>query len=156
MKAASLVKAQVLCFLVFFSLLLPFGENVVEAAYTYQGKVNANVLNVRSKPGTTYSIVGKLKKSQVVTVTGQKNGWSNVSFSNKSGWVSTKYLIAVTWQGYVKATNLYLRSTPNSKGKILATLQSGTPVTVQGREGSWLKVSVPSKKSTGWISSAYI
>ncbi|MBT2757241.1 SH3 domain-containing protein [Mesobacillus foraminis] len=156
MKAASLVKAQVLCFLVLFSLLAPFSGNIAEAAYTYQGKVNANVLNVRSKPGTTSSIVGKLKKSQVVTVTGQQSGWSKITFGKKTGWVSAKFLATVTWKGYVNATNLYLRGTPNSKGKILATLKSGTPVTVQGKDGSWLKITVPSSKRTGWVSASYI
>ncbi|MFS0636122.1 SH3 domain-containing protein, partial [Mesobacillus foraminis] len=156
MKAASLVKVLVLCFLVLFSLILPFSGNIAEAAYTYQGKVNANVLNVRSKPGTTSSIVGKLKKSQVVTVTGQQSGWSKIIFGKKTGWVSAKFLTSVTWKGYVNATSLYLRSTPASKGKIVATLKSGTPVTVQGKDGSWLKITDPSSKKTGWVSTSYI
>lgn len=51
--------------------------------------VRADVLNVRSGPGTTYSTVGSLKKGQEIFVT-EKNGWCEVSMGDK--WVSSTYL----------------------------------------------------------------
>ncbi|WNF22674.1 N-acetylmuramoyl-L-alanine amidase [Mesobacillus jeotgali] len=153
MKVASFGKI-LLSFLVLFSLIFSFQANSTEAAYTYQAKVNADVLNVRSQPGTAYSIKGKLLKSQVVTVLGQKNGWSRIVYKTTTGWVSSKFLTSVRWTGYVTATNLYLRSAPS--GKILGTLSKATSLTVYGKDGSWYKVYVPSIRKYGWVHSSYV
>lgn len=154
MKVASFGKV-VLCFLVLFSFIVSFEGIRTEAAYAYQAKVTADVLNVRSQPGTTYSIVGKVTKSQVVTVLEQKNGWSRINYGSMNGWVSSQYVTAVTWTGYVKATSLNLRNAPGG-ATIIGTLKNGTPLTVRGKDGTWLKVSVPSINKTGWVSASYV
>ncbi len=134
--------------------ILPHGE--AQAAYSYQGKVTADVLNVRVKPGTSYAIAGKLKRGQTVTVSAQQNGWAKVSSGKTAGWASSKYISSVNWRGYVNATSLNMRSLPTTRGKVIASLPKSTVVTVQGTESSWLKVYVPSKKKTGWVSQSYI
>lgn len=153
MRFASLGKT-ILCFLVLFSFLVSFHAESTEAAYSFQAKVTADVLNVRSKPGTTYSIEGKVSKGQVVTVLEQKNGWSRISYGTKSGWVSSKYITAVTWTGYVTATRLNIRSTPG--GSVVGTLSKGTALTVYGKDGTWLKVYASSIRKTGWVSASYV
>jgi N-acetylmuramoyl-L-alanine amidase len=145
---------MLLCFLVLFSFLFSFQAVRTEAAYSFQAKVNADVLNVRSQPGTSYSIVGKLTKGKVVTVLEQKNGWSRMTYGTLSGWVSSQYLTATTWTGYVTATNLNLRSAPG--GSILGTLPKGTVLKVYGNDGTWLKVYSSSINKTGWVSSSYV
>jgi N-acetylmuramoyl-L-alanine amidase len=153
LKVASQSKL-LLCFLVLFSFLFSFQAHKAEAAYSFQAKVNADVLNVRAQPGTNYSVVGKLTKGQVVTVLEQKNGWSRMSYGTMSGWVSSQYLTASTWSGYVTATNLNIRSAPG--GSISGTLAKGTALKVYGNDGNWLKVYASSINKTGWVSSAYV
>ncbi|GAM14756.1 N-acetylmuramoyl-L-alanine amidase [Mesobacillus selenatarsenatis] len=153
LKVASFGKL-LLSFLVLLSFSLSFYADRTEAAYSFQAKVNADVLNVRSQPGTAYSIVGKLKQGQVVTVYEQKNGWSRISYGSLKGWVASQYITATTWTGYVTATNLNFRSAPG--GSILGSLPKGTAVKVYGADGSWLKVYASTLNKTGWVSSSYI
>ena len=63
--------------------------------------VNADVLNVRTSPGTNHSIVAKLKRNKYVEVIATEGDWVNVfwfdeNFKKKSGWVSKKYLSKVS------------------------------------------------------------
>ncbi|WP_071460855.1 N-acetylmuramoyl-L-alanine amidase [Bacillus massilinigeriensis] len=154
---ASMIK-KTLCLVVFVAMVLMSVLPGLQphAANSYQGKVTADILNVRAKPGTSYAIVGKLRNGQVVNVTSQQNGWLKVSVGRVNGWVSAKYISAVSWTGYVNATSLNLRSTPSMKGRVIASLPNGTSLTVRGSQSSWLKVYVPSKKMTGWVSQSYV
>ncbi|MEB2779531.1 N-acetylmuramoyl-L-alanine amidase [Algoriphagus sp. C2-6-M1] len=52
--------------------------------------VNANVLRVRSGPGTEYAIVDNLMKSEEVFISEEKNGWCKMSLEEK--WLSKTYL----------------------------------------------------------------
>ncbi|CAM3956458.1 SH3b domain-containing protein [Mesobacillus thioparans] len=153
MKVASFGKL-LLSIMVFLAFLFSFQADRTQAAYSFQAKVNADVLNVRSQPGTSYSIVGKLKESQVVTVYEQKNGWSRIVYGTVKGWVATQYISATTWTGYVTATNLNFRSAPG--GSVLGTLPKGTAVTVHGNDGTWLKVYATTLGKTGWVSGSYV
>lgn len=153
MKVASFGKL-LLSFLVLFSFSLSFHVDRTEAAYEFQARVNADVLNVRSQPGTTYSIVGKLTKSQVVTVYEQKNGWSRITSGSLKGWVSSRYITATTWTGYVTATNINFRSAPG--GSIIGSLPKGTALKVYGNDDTWLKVYASTLQKTGWVSSSYV
>jgi hypothetical protein len=62
-------------------------------ATTMSGVVNATTLNVRSGQGTTFKIIGTLKKGAVVKIgKNYSNGWSNIYFGAHGGFVSTKYI----------------------------------------------------------------
>lgn len=55
--------------------------------------VKADVLNVRSQPSKSGSIVGVVKKGNIVTAESEVyNGWIKISTSTISGYVSTEYL----------------------------------------------------------------
>lgn len=57
------------------------------------GTVLANVLNIRSGPGTTYSVISKLIKGSKIHVTGETNGWYKILLANGSlGYVSKTYM----------------------------------------------------------------
>ncbi|WP_053362542.1 SH3 domain-containing protein [Bacillus sp. FJAT-27251] len=155
MKTVSFV-SRIICILVIFTLFVSIDGNRAEAAYTYQEKVNVDILNVRANAGTGYAIIGKLKKDQVVTVHDNRQGWSKIAFGQGYGWVSSQYLTNVTWTGYVNATTLNVRSTPSTTARILTQVGTGTAVTVQGKNGSWMKVYIPSKRITGWVHGDYI
>lgn len=68
-------------------------SNWVNASYTKEVKryiINANVLNVRSGPGTNYPKVASLPKNQEVFVIEEKNNWFKISTDNK--WVKKEFL----------------------------------------------------------------
>jgi hypothetical protein len=55
------------------------------------GRVNAEILNVRSGPGTSYTIVGSLKLRTRVTIFDVQGDWTRIS-PDKEYWVSSVYL----------------------------------------------------------------
>lgn len=55
--------------------------------------INASSLNIRSGPGTGYTLVGSAAKGDKVTVLEQSGDWSKIKNSaGVTGWVLTKYL----------------------------------------------------------------
>ena len=57
--------------------------------------VIAGTLNVRSGPGTSYSIIGTLSKGTQVNVVSTSGSWSKIN-SPKTGWVASQYLTKIT------------------------------------------------------------
>ncbi|WP_368297486.1 N-acetylmuramoyl-L-alanine amidase [Cytobacillus firmus] len=151
---SSLVK--VFCVLVLLFHFVPQFTQSVHAAYSFEGRVNATILNVRAKATVSSSVIGKLKKGQVVTVSAQQKGWSKIKAGKTTGWVSSTYLSPATWTGYVTATSLNVRKLPNVNGPIVTKVPVNTAVTVEGKDGSWLKVYISGKKSRGWVSASYV
>ena len=56
---------------------------------SYQVKITANLLNVRSNAGTNNPIIGVIKKGSIYTVLQTKEGWGKIE--NPSGWISLDY-----------------------------------------------------------------
>jgi uncharacterized protein YraI len=54
------------------------------------GKVNANVLNVRSGPSTSFPVVFQLNKDQEVIVMEERNGWSRIGMNDI--WLSSSFI----------------------------------------------------------------
>lgn len=69
----------------------PSSEESIEGK---NGKVTSTVsLNVRSGPGTSYSIIGKLNGGDIVELKAKSSGWYKVKLSNgTTGWVSASYI----------------------------------------------------------------
>ena len=63
----------------------------VEAEPTYI-QVTVSVLNVRSGPDTSHSIVSSLKNERTVAVLGEENGWYRVVFADSKGQAITGYV----------------------------------------------------------------
>jgi hypothetical protein len=55
----------------------------------YTVKITADVLNVRSGPGTNYKINTTVKKGEVYTIIGEQNGWGKLK--SGAGWISLSY-----------------------------------------------------------------
>lgn len=53
---------------------------------------NGGTLNVRSGPGTNYSILASLSKGATVTILGEENGWYKVNYGSGEGYVSKQYI----------------------------------------------------------------
>ncbi len=120
-----------------------------------QATVTADV-NVRSGPGTSYSIVSVARKGSTVATTGVTNGgWTQVLINGTARWISTNYLTAgggstgtgsklgssnagnsslPVVAGQIRTTaNLYLRSAGNASASYASVLPGKTVVDVTGR-----------------------
>lgn len=54
--------------------------------------VTADVLAVRSGPGTNYSIIGSLTYGQAINVTSINGGWAKFRYADRTGYVSAACL----------------------------------------------------------------
>ena len=131
--------------------------NVTTSTYTRYVSTNSLNLNVRSGPGTGYSIVGSLRKGTAVTVSETNGSWSRIT-SPTSGWVSSSYLSS----SYVSTSNTagqtrktkacYLYSNSNLTGTRY-TYKANTTVTILSNVSSTVdKVRVNVTGRTAYIS----
>lgn len=61
--------------------------------------VATSSVNVRSGPGTGYSVVDVLEPGQPVSIEGRSGGWCAVSKAGPNGWVSCNYLSGASFDG---------------------------------------------------------
>jgi SpoIID/LytB domain protein len=54
--------------------------------------VDAAILNIRSGPGTSHRITGRLKRGARVTIISSSNGWYRIRFGNIQGYVLSEHL----------------------------------------------------------------
>jgi len=70
------------------SLFVPDAVTVASNSTANKGKmVRVRVLNVRSGPGTTYHILGTLKQGASVTIAGERSGWYQITYRNRTAYV---------------------------------------------------------------------
>ncbi|MBQ2830581.1 MAG: SH3 domain-containing protein [Oscillospiraceae bacterium] len=70
--------------------LLVYPASLFDSYKTYY--VNANKLNVRSGPGTSYDVVDQAIIGESVSVAAEQDGWMLVKYNKKLGWTSATYL----------------------------------------------------------------
>ena len=128
-------------------------------------------VNVRTGPGTSYSVLGYLNKGEKVTITGTvNNGWTQIKLPGGAlGYVSGAYLSSYYPSGNscpvvnnnvgtlykVNTGALNVRRGPGTNYGIVSTLQRGDQVTCIGQSGKWFKIAT-SDGSDAWVSSSYL
>mgnify|MGYP004617348813 CR=1 FL=1 len=141
------------------------------------GTVTCDVLNVRSGPGTSNSVIGSLKRGNSVAVKAKSNGWYKVSYGSGTGWVCGDY-VSVGQSSPAKAPAQSKPSSPSSSGgsagRISGTggagvnvrsgagtrygriggLAEGASVTIVGQSGGWYQIKYGS--GTGWVCGDYV
>ena len=99
------------------------------------GIVKADVLNIRSNPGTNNSIIGKLYNGESITVLSEQNNWYKIKKSNgQIGWVSAQYISLNNDQQDSSNEATYENIDNADKVVALAEKQIGKPY-VWGAEG---------------------
>jgi hypothetical protein len=56
---------------------------------SYLVRITADVLNVRSDAGTNFKVTTQVRKNEVYTIVGEKNGWGKLK--SGAGWISLEY-----------------------------------------------------------------
>ena len=127
-----------------FTMLLPAAAY---GYYTEDTRYATTSVNVRSGPGTKYSVVGGLNRGDMVKRTGESGKWTRVAYNGIEGYVYGKYLSDTdlsTLPLYPILKTVKVRSSPGRKYKIIGKIKKHTmtPVrtitTVNGKE--WLEV----------------
>ncbi len=124
-------------------------------------------LNVRSGPGTSYEVLGTLRKGQEVSTSGTTGGWTRIQFRGSQAYVASKYLRqkptpilstpAPLVAGSLRATTtaVNVRAGAAASYRLLQVLPTGTKVTLTGAAKSgYAQVVLGSRK--GWVASRYL
>ncbi len=126
-------------------------------------------LNMRSGAGTGYSILLTIPKGTSLKIESISGTWAKVSYSGRTGYVSTAYLVsssapapapapvpevptAEDWRS--TTANLNMRSGAGTGYSILTTIPKGTSLRIESLSGTWAKVSYSGR--TGYVSTAYL
>lgn len=130
--------------------------------------VTASVLNVRSGAGTNHGKIGSLKKGATVTYSAETNGWLQINYNNRVGFISKAYTKtqassspvpkpSTPNQGtamQITASVLNVRKGPGTSYKVVGTLSKGAKVTSLGTQSNgWVKISF--KGGVAYISGKY-
>ncbi|MFR1710335.1 MAG: SH3 domain-containing protein [Clostridium sp.] len=98
-------------------------------SHVVDGKVaiiNADVLNVRSGAGTSYSVVTTVRYGNKLPIISYTNGWYNVKVGNTSGYISGEY---VTIANENQSSNPVVKETP-----LIQSNYSGEDVVAKAEE----------------------
>ena len=137
-----------------------------------QGVVKVNsALNMRSGPGSNYGVIGTLRNNDKVEIIKEVDGWYEIRFNGKVGYVSKSYITIVNEEAnngtesvikegtvYGVSTNLNVRTGPGTSYQVVGYLLSGDKVKILGEENGWYKIQFNASTGTknGYVSKDYI
>ena len=122
------------------------------------GCTTGSSLRMRAEASTSSDIITTLDKSVAVAILDDTTeGWYKVAYSGNTGYVSADYLIVdqdnvFETYGRVNADGVNVRAGASTEAEILASVNTGTIVTVNGLEDGWYAVTCESGTS-GYIRS---
>jgi len=125
------------------------------------GTVSASLLNVRSGPGTNYSIVDTVDNGEIVIILEKSTSdWYRINYDGTVGYVASRYLSNVLTaenfdaEGEVNDTGVRYRTGPSTSDSVIGTIPKGTEVDIIGINSGWYKLVYNGK--TGYMRSDYI
>jgi len=141
-----------------------------------EATINADGVNLRSGPGSNYSILGSFDRGTPVTVGAAMNGWTQVVINGVSGYVYSSYVtsaaaaapaptpeptpapvITPTPDGTNATLNddyVYLWSRPTNRSDVRGSFDKGTRVIVQSESDGWTYVLI--NGYPGYVHSEYV
>lgn len=111
-------------------------------------------LNLRSGPGTGYSVIAVMPKGTRVTVLSVSGSWAKVIYGSKEGYAHTSYMTKVTTQTMVTTANLNMRTGPSTSYSVIRVIPNGAEVKVISTNSGWAKVIYAG--SEGYASLSYL
>lgn len=139
---SGLCKLTLLLCAVFLTPVLAAGQTVT---------VKKNNVNVRSGPGTEFPVAMELFKGYPLQVMEKKGDWLRIiDFEDDRGWIYAPLVVSGSTVIVKGNKSINMRSNPNTKASIVATVDRGVVLTKLATKGKWVKVS-HSQGAIGWI-----
>lgn len=124
------------------------------------GVVSGSDVRMRAAADGSSAIITTLGKGAAVAITGMENGWYQVKYDGKSGYMSAQFVDAkssasgLSANGKVTGDSVNVRSSAATSGSVVTTLSKGAGVTVTGFEKGWYAVTAGGK--SGYVSGDYL
>ena len=128
-----------------------------------KGVITASILNIRSGPSTSYSILGQFKKGNEVSITKQNytSRWHQILYNGSIAYVHASYVkigadadAEDAVYAAVNASALNFREGPSTSYKVIDTLKRGNIVQILEQGESWYKVKYGGR--TGYMYAKYL
>ncbi|MBI2899037.1 MAG: N-acetylmuramoyl-L-alanine amidase [Planctomycetes bacterium] len=125
-----------------YYLALVKQENAVPSVPYKAMEVTASVLNVRTGPSTSFSIIGTVQNGQRYVAVAESGGWYRIYYKGNLGWSYGGYLT----QKYnvtgiiVTADLLNVRSGPGTSYSIVGTVAKGERYVVISISNGWKRI----------------
>ena len=124
------------------------------------GCTSGSSLRLRAEASTDSAIVTQLDKSVAVAILGKQEGWYYVSYDGNNGYLSADYVIedqdgVFTADGRVNGDGVNVRAEASADAESLATVNTGSAVTVNGFADGWYAVTCQ-YGTTGYIRSDFV
>ncbi|WP_141433662.1 SH3 domain-containing protein [Bacillus sp. 03113] len=126
--------------------------------------VNESGLRIRNGPGSSYEVIGTVKKGQTLQVLSIQNSWVQVETSFGIGYASKEYLDlkknntntsnTSSKNGFVTEDSVNIRNEPSKQGKIIGQLGKEAPISILSQSNGWTEILL--QGSSGWVNSQYI
>ncbi|WP_462412342.1 SH3 domain-containing protein [Neobacillus sp. Marseille-QA0830] len=152
-----------ICILLVTGTFLPFGDTMASNGSI---AINTDMVNVRSGPGLSYSLVKQAKRGETYPIIKEKGDWIQIQLSTfKTGWVvswlvsrengESKKEAAITTNTKAKAQTdqLRIRSGPGTSFQIIGLINKGEQVQILDQNENWYKVD--SQYGQGWASKEF-
>ena len=122
-----------------------------------RGIVTADLLNVRSFPGSQGKVIQKLEKNAIVEITDQVRSWYQIKYKDLSAYASanfiTKTLKSTNLKARVTAAKLNVRSEPSSAAGLLGQVLLDDVLDVIEEIDEWYCIKF--NNSSGYVHSNY-
>jgi SH3-like domain-containing protein len=117
--------------------------------------VKAAVANLRSGPGSKYEVLWQVEKFHPLLIIEKKKNWYKIKdFEGDMAWIHKSLLEKINGVITIKA-KCNVRSEPDTKGKILFTVERGVPFKVLKRNGNWIRIE-HADGEIGWIHNSLV
>ena len=109
------------------------------------GRVNYDA-NIRSGPGTNYSIIGSAYAGNVINITGSTDNWYQVNVNGQTGYIARSLMTMNTTASSASGTarvnyDSNIRSGPGTEYTIVGSAYAGSTVTITGSTDNWYQIS---------------
>ncbi len=118
-------------------------------------QVNASTLNVRTGPGTGFSVMGTVRNGQIYASNAVQSGWRRIYYDSRTGWCSESFLTRRTnGRGRrITASVLNVRTGPSTGNSITGTCTNGEVFVADTLQNGWLRIWY--RGGQFWISEQY-
>jgi uncharacterized protein YraI len=118
-------------------------------------QVNASTLNVRTGPGTGYSVIGTVSSGQSYVRIASSGSWRKIWFDHRAGWVHSSYLTSSgAAERRVTASSLNVRSGPGTGYADVGDAPQNSWWAVVGSSGEWRRIYY--RGAARWVHGAYL
>lgn len=136
----------------------PAGENT-----SYRAEITENNVNIRSGPGTTYSVTGQAAAGNKYSLLDRSGDWYKISAGGGSGWVYGQFVKLLADNssrgpagnsGWAVAndSNINIRSGPGTGYQVVSRASRGERFMLADRSSDWYKI-ILDNGGSGWIAS---